>query len=53
MLEDIDLSEIELTIKDLNNSNQFKGEDFQNNDGTGSQMGRWTREEHEKFILGK
>jgi len=32
---------------------QLKPIDFQNNDGTGSQMGRWTRDEHEKFLAGK
>lgn len=32
---------------------QLKPEGFQNNDGTGSQMGRWTREEHLKFVKGK
>lgn len=29
---------------------QLKPGEFQNNDGSGSQMGRWTREEHMKFV---
>jgi hypothetical protein len=33
-------------------SMKLKPQDFQNNDGTDTQMGRWTRDEHEKFLAG-